>query len=165
MALTRQDGPKTRRWRSRAFVQPLLITTVGVVVSVALYNVARGPTGCPSEVNADTCGYYFMGGMGAAMLTLPVTLVGLLITAFVVGASSDNFGLAFRGVLVGVLVASLVAGAAIALGSGPADGVFSALAYAAFIGLVVLIPVAFGFGVGRAVRPGSRDRPSATGPG
>lgn len=30
VALTTTDEPRTRRWRSRAFLQPLLITIVGV---------------------------------------------------------------------------------------------------------------------------------------
>ena len=57
MAVTTPNGPRTRRWRSRAFVQPMSITIIGVVVSVVLYNVARRPTSCPSDVNADTCGH------------------------------------------------------------------------------------------------------------
>ena len=167
VALTGKGGPRMRRWRSPAFVQPLLITIAGVVVSVVLYNVARGPMGCPSDVNADTCGYYFMGGLGQAIATLPVLLVGLLITGFLVGLLSRDYGLARRAVLVGVLVPPLVGAAFLdvtgGLASGPADAIAGTFLGAALIGLILLIPVALGLGVGRLVRPSPTDQSGATG--
>ena len=167
VALKGPDRPRMRRWQSRPFVQPLLITIVGVVASVVLYNVARGPMGCPSDVNADTCGYYFMGGLGQAIATLPVLLVGLLITGLVVGLVSHDYGLALRAVLVGVLVPPLVGTAVLditgGLASGPADAIAGSFLGAALIGLVLLIPVALGFGVGCLVRPRPTDQSGATG--
>ena len=167
MVLTGHDRRWTRGWRSPAFVQPLLITIAGVVVSVVLYNVARGPVGCPSDVNADTCGYYFMGGLGQAIATLPVLLVGLLITGFLVGLLSHDYGFALSAVVVGVLVPPLAGTAVLdvtgGLASGPADAIAGTFLGAALIGLVLLIPVALGFGVGRLVRPSSKDRAGVTG--
>lgn len=163
-----------RRWRSRAFVQPLLITVVGVVLSVVLYlavtSSANGPSDGPCTYGPDACGYAYMGRMGQAVALLPVLLIGLLITGLVVGLSSHDSRLAFRAVLVGTLLATLGGGAAPAVPSAIADGhdvpfrIVSILAMAAFLGLILLIPIALGFGVGRSVRPSPKDRSGATGP-
>ena len=122
MAVTAPDRPRTRRWRSRAFVQPLLITIVGVVGSVGLYYSVRGPTGLPCTFNADSCGYVWMGAIGQAVAALPALLVGLLITGLVVGLLSHNAGLALRAVVVGVMVPPLGGALALALQSVLASG-------------------------------------------
>jgi hypothetical protein len=94
-----------RRWRSRAFVRPLLVTVVGVVLSVMLYLAvtwfANGPSDRPCTYSPDACGYAFMGQVGQAFGLLPVLLIGLQITGLVVGLSSRDSRLAFRAVLVG----------------------------------------------------------------
>ena len=163
-----------RRWRSGAFVQPLLVTVVGVVLSVMLYlavtRSANGPSDGPCTYGPDACGYAFIGRMGQAFGLLPVLLIGLLITGLVVGLSSRDSRLAIRAVLVGTLLATLGGGAALVVPGAIAEGhdvpfrIVSILAGAAFLGLVLLIPIALGFAVGRAVRPSPKHRSDATGP-
>jgi hypothetical protein len=163
-----------RRWRSRAFVQPLLVTVVGVVLSVMLYLAViwspNGPSDGPCTYGSEACGYAFMGRMGQAFELLPVLLIGLLITGLVVGLSSRDPRLAFRAVLVGTLLATLGAGAALIVPGALGEGrdvpfrIVSSLAGAAFLGLVLLIPVVLGLVVGRAVRPSPKHRSDATDP-
>ena len=93
-----------------------------------------------------------MGGIGKGVATLPVLLVGLLITGLVVGLASLNAGLALPAVLVGAMVPPLVGALQSALAIGDADKLVQYPAGAALIGLVLFIPVALGFGVGRLVR-------------
>ena len=156
------DRQGMRRWSSRAFVQPLAVTVVGVVLSVMLYVAvtwsATGPSESPCTNGPDACGYAFIGQMGRAFGLLPVLLIGLLITGLVVGLSSRDSRLAFRAVLVGTLFTTLGGGAALVVPDAIGEGgdvpfrIVSNLAGAAFLGLVLLIPIALGLAVGRAVR-------------
>jgi hypothetical protein len=163
-----------RQWGSRGFVLPLLLTVVGVIASVALYlTVARsasGPSESPCNNGPDVCGYVLMGSLGQAFAVLPVLLIGLVITGLVVGLSSRDSRLAFRAILVGTLLGPMAGGAVLAVPGSIADGhdvafkIVSILAGAALVGLILLIPVALGYGIGRAVRPRTTDRSGAKGP-
>ena len=95
-----------------------------------------------------------MGGIGHAISTLPVLLVGLLITGFVVGVSSHDPGLALRGIVAGVMVPPLVGALALALGAClrmvmPTNLHPIPRRSGAANGFVMFIPVAIGFGIGR----------------
>jgi hypothetical protein len=143
VAVTAPDEPKRRFWRSPEFVQPLLITFVGVVVSLVLYEVVLGSLDtCPG------CSEFFN-----AIETIPVALAGLLITGLVVGLVSHDSGASLRAVLVGVMVPLLilVVGTMDVGDRGDAHEIFSALTFGAFVGLVLLVPAALGFGVGRVL--------------
>ena len=124
--------------------------------------LANGPSEGPCTLSSDTCGYIWMGAMGQALALLPVPLVALLITGFVVGVSSRDAGLAFGAVLVGITLTPLAAAAvavipaAVATGGDVAFRIASNLAGAVLIGLVLLIPIAPGFGLGRVLRPRPR---------
>ncbi len=84
---TPSGGSGTRWWRSRAFVQPLIVTIVGVVVSTVLYvavvQFANGVSEGPCAYSPDTCGYVWMGRIGQAFALIPVYLVALLTTGFI----------------------------------------------------------------------------------
>jgi hypothetical protein len=163
----------TQPLRSRAFVQPLLLTIVGVVASVVLYLAATrlangGPEG-PCTYGPDACGYVFMASIGQALMLVPVFVVGLLITGLVVGLSSHDSGAAFRAIVVAVLVVPLVGVAAVVvpgeLMSGRIDAILLNLGAVAAIGLLLLLPIGVGFGVGSLVRRNPKDQPDSIGPG
>ena len=167
--MTPAHGPWPRL-RSRAFVQPLLITMAGVVASIGSYQAAKvmayGPPDGPCTLSADTCGYMWMGALWQGLTLFPVLLLGLLITGLVVGLSSRDARLAFGAVLVGVVLPPLVASAVFVVPSAIATGgdgpfrIASNLAGAVLIGLVLLIPIAPGFGLGRVIRPKQKPGPT-----
>ena len=165
-------GSRARRWRSRAFMQPLLVTIVGVTGSAVLYEAllwfANGPSDGPCTNGPDACGYVFMGAISRGVALFLVLVVGLLITGLVVGLSSHDSGLAGRAILVGVMVPLLVGSVALVLPGvlehGQADATVLNLAGGLLIGFLILIPVALGFGVGRFVRPSRTDRSRTPGP-
>lgn len=166
--------PGKRRWRSRAFVNPLLVTVVGVASSVVLYlsvtwsAIGSSELACP--YGPDACGYVFLGRLGQHIAHLPALLIGLMITGLVVGLSSHDSRLAFRAIVVGTLLTLLVGGAVQVRPDAIADGqevpfrIASILALSAFIGLALLIPVALGFGLGRAARWIAKGPSGVTGP-
>jgi hypothetical protein len=95
-------GTGARRLRSRAFVQPLLITIVGTLASLAIYLMAVRSSNppCPDA----SCGllHYEINLLisGAFLLFLP--LVGMIITGLVVGQTSRDLGLAGNAILAGM---------------------------------------------------------------
>ena len=96
-------GPGTR-WRSRAFVQPLLVTLVGVVSSTALFLAAAARAGGPPG--------QALAGLGIVIVLFPIYLGGLVATGFIAQRSSRGSGLARRATVVAVAllaVALLVA--------------------------------------------------------
>jgi hypothetical protein len=161
------DGPRTRRWRTRGFTQPLLLTIVGVTASAVLFE-ALLTSASPCTYGADACGYSWMGAVGGAIALLPVLVGGLLITGLVVALSSHDSGLALRATVVGVMFVPVTGVAVLefpqALENGQGDAIILNVAGAALIGLVALVPVALGFGVGRLARPSHKDRSGAAGP-
>lgn len=148
-------GPGTQRWRFRAFVQPLLITIVGVVVSSELYRagpwlLSGGPSAgpfpslllehaqyvpCIEQVGSTTCGFISFTSAIVGLLFLPVLFAGLLITGVILGRSSRGGWDAFGAVLVALVILALT------LIRNPV---------APFL---ALIPIGLGFGVGRWLRP------------
>lgn len=164
---TPPNEPRTGWWRSRWFVQPLLVTTIGLLASVGLYYALLGPAGGPCSYGPDACAYSMMGRFGQALTLLPVLLVGLLITGLVVGLTSRHANLAFGAALVGVFLTPLVGVVAflvpVEVARGQADSIVGDLAGAMFIGLLVLIPVAPGFAVGRLLRRSRSDPSNAKG--
>ena len=164
MALTTRDERTTRRRRVQAFVrEPLVITSIGVVVSIVLYvvvyHIALGP-----ECTGDNrmCRWH---ESSTAFETHPVLLLGVLITGLVVGLVSHPTEPAFRTVAAGVMVPLLVYGVALVLPDTLARAALTApwkptfgdyfmttvggLVIGAVVGLIALIPAAIGFGVGR----------------
>jgi hypothetical protein len=166
------DGPRTRRWRSRGFMQPLLLTIVGVTASAVFFEAlllqANGPSDGPCTYGPDGCGYSWMGAVGEAFTLLPVLVGSLLITGLVIGLSSHDPGLAIRAVVVGVILVPVVGLVVLEfprlLAEGRVDAIVLNIAGAALIGLIALVPVALGFGVGRLVRPGPKDQSGQAGP-
>jgi hypothetical protein len=160
-----------RRWRSRAFAQPLLATIVGVVGSVVLYldvvRLANGPSDGPCTMGPDSCGYIWIGAMTQAVALLPVLLVGQILTGFVVGRSSSDTGLALRAILT-VFVVPLLLGFVIAIVEDVGNGLDAQRIVSHFlgwsIGLVLVFPIAIGFAVGSGVRPRPKDQSESTGP-
>jgi lysylphosphatidylglycerol synthetase-like protein (DUF2156 family) len=133
--------PQTPVWRSRAFIQPLILTIVGVVASFAIYLAAVRAFNppCPDA----SCGilHYEIQLLvsGAVLLFLP--LAGLLITGGVVGNSSRDSGLAGRALLAGMAIVWL------SLTVATMDAVLSM-----FTSIASLILIGLGFGVGRKVK-------------
>ncbi len=158
-------GSRTRRWRSRSFAQPLVITLIGLVASIVVYvaavRLAIGPsTLC--DLGPNTCFYYWAGAFYWVLLLLPVLAVGLLMTGVVVGRSTRDDGLAFGAATMGVVLPPLLI-AVLALPGAIADGrdvLFRVASYfvgAVAVGLVLLVPIAIGFAVGLIVRPRPTD--------
>jgi hypothetical protein len=145
---TPADEPGTRRWRSRAFVQPLLVTIGGALATVAVVGVF-GPS--------DRSGNNIVGALSATL----GLIAGLLITGFIVGRSSPDARLALLASLVAVIAWSLLTSIA-QLRFAPSF-VELLTVFGVFI-ITPLIPIWLGFGVGRLVRPKHKDRSGITGP-
>jgi hypothetical protein len=156
-------GPGTRRWRSRAFVQPLLVTLVGVAALPAIY-MAWSYLDDIAPCTETWCGY----GSGVAIISgvvyLAVWCAVMVITGFVVGRSSRDSSLALRAVLVAVgslaLTASIVSTASSTTPESFLDTIYLTLGLA----IVPLISVLVGFRVGHLVRPSPKDQSDASGP-
>jgi hypothetical protein len=105
---TPDDGQRRRDPASRAFVQPLLVSIIGVVASGVFYVAAmwlsQGESVPCSTDSSSTCGYIAIGTIFTALSFLPVLFAGLLITGVVVGLSSRDSRLAFRAILVAAVI-------------------------------------------------------------
>lgn len=160
---TREDRRWTTVWRSRAFVQPLLITIIGIgappAVLFAWSLAIRAASGTCTNCGGGGC------GVGAAIvygiMFVAAWFAIMLIAGFVVGRSSRDSRLALRAVLVAVaslpLTVVIVYTAFSSMSESLLDIVFAFFALA----IVPLISVGLGFVVGRSVKntpksPGQR---------
>ena len=154
------DRPQTRRWRERAFLQPLLVTIIGVAALPALVLAWSLLTSASSDSSPCTgeCGTARMAG---ALITgiglLLVWFAVMLIAGFDVGRSSRDSGLAFRAVLLAIvglaLTTSIVYTVLSTASESPVDTVFMFMG----LGCVPLEPsLALGLPVGHSSR---RKRP------
>lgn len=148
---TDQDRPRTRAWRSRAFVQPLLITVVGVVAPIALPVALAMATNRSEPCTGSSCAYIDFSAIIRGLLLYALCL---LITGIVVGLSSQDSGLAARAILIVVATVSLTAFAVSLVSDSRTkdllylrDLVGSCVAVA----ISLLVPIGLGFGIGRAV--------------
>ena len=145
-----EDRPQTRRWRERAFLQPLLVTIVGVaglpaaVLAWSILATAPSDSSCTGECGTARMAGTLITGIGLVLVWFAV----MVIAGFDVGRSSRDSGLAFRAVLVAVvglaLTVSIVYTALSTASESLADIVF------VFLGLtfVPLALIGLGFAVG-----------------
>ena len=152
---TPADRHWTTVWRTRAFVQPLLITIIGIgappAVLFAWSLAIRAASGTCSN-----CGGGGGYGIGAAIvygiMFVAAWFAIMLIAGFVVGRSSRDSRLALRAVLVAVaslpLTVVIVYTAFSSMSESVLDIVFAFFA----IAVVPLISVGLGFVVGRSVK-------------
>lgn len=150
---TSSTEPETRAWRSRAFVQPLLVTILGVWVVPALVFLAWGAFFGPRQDSSPCTGECGTVRLAAGFVTgiyfLVAWSVAVVIVGFLAGRSSPDAWLALRAVLLGVMlppvvVAVLLLPGAIADSDDVLSAILTTLAGAAFVGVVVLIPTALG---------------------
>jgi hypothetical protein len=144
------DGRRVRMWRSRAFVEPLLLTIAGAFASYAV--ALAFFWGEPCTASESACGY---GIVGRTIGILSIFALGMSITGFVVGRSSSDFRFAVAAVLLAVAMVSLMTIVAILILGGQRDykGSEGPVVYVVgSFGVVVvalLAPMAVGFGLGR----------------
>ncbi len=165
-AATPEDRHRTTVWRSRAFVQPLLITIVGVIAPPAVFMAWRFLVGPPSDFSACTgeCGTANLASLlvtGIALLLVWCAL--LLIAGVIVGWSSSGSWLAFRGVLVAVVGLALTVSVLYTFASTTSESLLDTVFLFLGVGFVPLVPIALGFVVGRLVKkkPESPGEPLA----
>ncbi len=148
--MTAAHGPG-QRWRSRAFVQPLLVTLLGVVASTALFLAAADRAGGPPG--------QAMAGLGIVVLLFPVYLGGLVATGFTAQRSSRDSGLAGRAIVVAMVLLAVVLLVAVVFvlvtqsTTWPVEDPFSA-SYNLVLGLafgagLLLLPIWLGFALGQ----------------
>ena len=146
------DGQRVK-WRTRGFVQPLLLTIGGVVASWVFADAISGSCG-----GGDVCAYIGMAYVASFLVAL---VPGLLGTGFLVGLLSPDVGLALRAMRVaGVilwLTASIISTITSAYRTSFLDGVYELAVFALIIGvlaLVAAIPVGLGFAFARLIKRG-----------
>jgi hypothetical protein len=137
---TPAGGSGTPGWRSRAFIQPLLLTVVGELASVVVVQLLMGPAG-----GAESSP---VGNVPGIILGTLFLAVGLLMTGFVVGLTSRDRNLALGAVLAGAIVLTLP----IALISPSSPSVVDRLTTIGGLIVLQLIPIGLGFGVGRLAK-------------
>jgi hypothetical protein len=151
-AATPEDRDRTTVWRSRAFVQPLLVTLLGIAAPPAIL-FAWASIGPPSDpCTGASCGPGY-GIVAAIIRGLLISAGYMLIVGFVVGLSSRDSRLAWRAVLVALVilwVAASVVSAATRPTLGARELVDDLAGYGVFA-VVLLIPIGLGFRVGRLV--------------
>ena len=154
-------------WRSRAFVQPLLVTVVGVAALPAALIAWRflDPSPLspyPTSDCTNECGTArFAAGLVNGLILLGVWCVLLLAVGFVAGWSSPDARVAFGAVLVGMV--GLAFSVAVVTLSTTSESILDIVGIFLGVATVPLIPIALGFGVARMVRPRARkpsDRPA-----
>jgi hypothetical protein len=137
---TPAGGSGTPGWRSRAFIQPLLLTVVGVIASVdfvLLLGPGRGAESSP------------VGNLPGVIQGTLYLAVGLLFTGFVVGLSSSERNLALGAVLAAAILLTLP----FALNPSPSSGsLVDRLVLIGGLAILQLLPILLGFGVGRVVK-------------
>jgi hypothetical protein len=148
-----ENRQRTTVWRSRAFVQPLLITIIGIGAPPAVLFGWSSWIRAASDACTGNCGASY--GVGAAIvygvIYLAVWCAVMLIAGFVVGRSSRDSRLAFRGVLVAVVSLPLTVVIVYASYSPTSESLLD-IVFAFFVFAVVpLISVGLGFIVGRAI--------------
>lgn len=145
---------ESRRWRSRAFVQPVLVTIVGVAGPPAIFLAvtwvsARLDPRCPS---CDV-GYGIGMAIIIGVILFGVWLVVMLAAGFVVGRSSADSWLALQAILAVVasvaLTMSIIGTTTSPDPTSLLDVASIFLAFAAW----TLVPTVLGYGVGRSLRP------------
>ena len=153
-AATPEDRQRSTGWRSRAFVQPLLITIIGVLAPPAVLFVwglaSRAGSACTS--NCGGGGYGIVGAIVLTIAFIAAWCAAMLIAGFIVRRSSRDSRLAVRAVLVAVASLALTVVIVFTAYSPPSESLVDIVS--AFFGLAVvpLIVVGLGFVVGRPVR-------------
>jgi hypothetical protein len=156
MAMTTPAQPHRRVWRTRAFIQPLLVTIVGVAALPAIFmawSLLVGPSDDSSSPCTGECGTARLASAflkGIALLV--VWCVVMLFSGFGVGRSSRDSSLAFRAVLVAVVSLALSVSIGYTLVSTTSESLLDTVFVFLGLAIVPLVPVALGFGVGRMVR-------------
>ncbi len=150
---TPEDGPRTPVWRSREFVQPLLVTIIGVAALPAVYVAWSYSVGPASDPCTETwCGY----GIGAAIfygiIFIAVWCAGMLIAGFLVGHSSRDSWLAFRAILVAVASLALTVSVVVTSASTTSESFLDTVFMVLGLAIAPLIPVGLGFIVGASVK-------------
>ena len=152
-AATPEDRHRTSAWRSRAFVQPLLVTILGVGAAPAVllvWSYFIGPASDPCT--GTSCGY----GIGVAIVYGITFVAGwcavMLITGFIVGRSSRGSGLAFRAILIAMVGLALTVSILYTTYSTTSESFLDTAVI--FLGLAMgpLIPVGLGFVMGRPAK-------------
>ena len=147
----------TPAWRSRAFVQPLLVTLGGVVAWIAMLAVlvvvsSTSEPSCPGCLSSG-----WLPSVQSVVASLLVLALGPVTTGFIAGWSSPDYGLAIGAVLVAVLILSLAI-FVLVLANDAHNGVLDGdqirddLFTVPLAAIALLLPIGIGFGVGRSVR-------------
>lgn len=150
--MTREDGRPMHVWRSRGFVQPLLLTMGGVVASWVFADAISGSCG-----GGDVCAYI---GMAYVFYFLLAIVPGLLVTGFLVRLLSDDVWLANRSIRVAGVILWLTASILMFLSNvgyiASFADVVSGLVFSALVGgvlaLVAWVLIVIGFGLGRVIK-------------
>ena len=159
----RDEGRTPPAWRSRAFVQPLLVTLGGVVTTIAVFAAVGSMRNLLDPCDGCTPGYGIVGAIIEALLILAL---GVLLTGFVVGWSSPDARLAIGAIVVAsatlsLVVSALVVGSDRAAGLLDADQIRDDVVSVPLIAVGILIPIAVGFLIGRVVRSARTPRPES----
>jgi len=152
------------RYRSRAFLQPLLVTIVGVTLLPGIFIAWRYLFVPPSEpCTATWCGY----GIGQAIILgvalLAVWCTGMLIAGAAVAWQTRDPKLAFRAILVALASLALLVTIVATTSSPTSESLLDIVSIFLATGITFMIPNLLGFGVGRLGRPRPEDASKAPG--
>jgi hypothetical protein len=161
--MTTSAEQRTRWWRSRAFVQPLLVTIVGVAALPAIWFAW-------SFFFVDRCTSCEVGyGIGQAIfygiILLAAWCGGMLIAGLLVGRSSPDSRLAFGAILAAVASLALSVRIVVTSTSQTSESFLDIVEMFLGLAIVPVMAVGLGFGVGRLARPMPNDQPDSTGSG
>lgn len=141
-----RPGPATRLWRTRAFVRPLLVTIVGIGVTVALSGLGSWGTD-PGGAASD----FILG----------------IVTGLAVGLSSRGVKVGVQAMAVGIVAAAggMAVTKGLSMGFGDhvdMQGIVFVLVEWGLIVVLLLFPIGIGFAVGilvrTLIRPNEEDR-------